>query len=84
MDFTNQPKAVALRTKYDALEDKKTTFGEMVGKMMIEESGISVLHASAFGLPKENLFFRLSFADFDGGDLLKKVEEGEEINEEFV
>jgi aspartate/methionine/tyrosine aminotransferase len=42
----------------------------MVGEMMIEEAGIALLHASAFGLPKENLFFRLSFADFDGGDLL--------------
>jgi aspartate/methionine/tyrosine aminotransferase len=56
----------------------------MVGEMMIEEAGIALLHASAFGLPKENLFFRLSFADFDGGELLEKVEAGEEVTEEFV
>lgn len=70
LDFTNQPKTAALRAKYEALEDRSKKFGEMVGEMMIDESGVSLLQASAFGLPKEKLFFRLSFSDFEGGDLL--------------
>lgn len=55
----------------------------MVQDMMIEEDGIAMLSASAFGLPEDRLFFRLSFADFNGDALLAKVAEGEEITEEF-
>lgn len=83
MDFTNLPKAAALQAKYDKLEDKSISFGRMVQDMMIEEDGIAMLQASAFGLPKERLFFRLSFADFDGDAMLAKVAAGEEITEEF-
>jgi hypothetical protein len=55
----------------------------MVQDMMIHEDGIAMLQASAFGLPTEKLFFRLSFADFDGDVMLAKVAAGEEITEEF-
>jgi aspartate/methionine/tyrosine aminotransferase len=84
LDVTNQPKTPALRSKFEAIGETKMTFAEFVGKMMIEEAGIALLHASAFELPKDELFYRLSFADFNGGDLLEKAEQGEEINEEFV
>jgi len=84
MDFTNQPKTAALRAKYEKWEHRETKkFGDMVFEMMLEESGCALLHAAAFGLPKEELFFRVSFADFDGGVLLEKAKT-EEINEEFV
>lgn len=43
LDFTNQPKAAALKVKYDSLEDKSMTFGRMVQDMMIEEDGIAML-----------------------------------------
>lgn len=43
LDFTNQPKAAALRAKYDSLEDKSMTFGRMVQDMMIQEDGIAML-----------------------------------------
>lgn len=83
MDFNNQPKAAALRAKYETT-DKSKDIGEWVFGMMLEESGCALLHASAFGLPHDELFYRLSFADFDGGELLKLAHDGSEINEEFV
>lgn len=55
MDFNNQPKAAALRAKYETT-DKSKDIGEWVFGMMLEESGCALLHASAFGLPHDELF----------------------------
>lgn len=50
---------------------------------MLEQSNVALLHGKAFGRPEDELSFRLSYTDFDGGDLQEKAQK-EAITEEFI
>ena len=60
--------------------DKKFINSENMCADLLKNTGVVLLPGSDFGMPKDKMFARLSFTDFDGESFMKNISNGQKIN----
>jgi aspartate aminotransferase len=55
-----------------------------LAERVLEETGVSALPGSQFGMPRESLYLRLALVDFDGGRVMTAAEGLAELDEAFL
>jgi aspartate aminotransferase len=69
---------------HDALHNKGIHSGTSLCRSILEHSGVALLPATAFTMPKDELQCRLSYVDFDGARALSHIQEHTEIDLDWL
>jgi aspartate aminotransferase len=76
------PDATPLRS---SLEARGIGTGAALCERLLADTGVALLPGAAFGRPEDELTFRLSYVDFDGGEALRAIGgPGVEVDSPFL
>ena len=67
-----------------ALEKRGILTAEALCQRLLDETGVAILPGSDFGLPEEELYARIAFVDFHGGESFAIMEQADLSDENFV
>ncbi|MGC6367920.1 MAG: pyridoxal phosphate-dependent aminotransferase [Candidatus Marinamargulisbacteria bacterium] len=67
----------------DALKAKGIDTAEKFCVALLNEEGVAMLPASAFGFDETHFYSRMCYVDFDGTAAIKAYKSGKELNDEF-
>ena len=67
----------------DALKAKGIDTAEKFCVALLNEEGVAMLPASAFGFDETHFYSRMCYVDFDGTAAINAYKSGKELNDEF-
>jgi aspartate aminotransferase len=64
--------------------DKKFKTSQEMCEDLLNSTGVVLLPGSDFGIPKDKMFARLSFTDFNGENFIKNISNNKNINLDII